>query len=58
MNEGRYILRKNGLLYEIEIIDISELCYKLKFENGATIWITKKDFDYDYDVIEKLPKIA
>lgn len=43
-----------GNVYKIEVLEVTETSYKLRYESGNCSWMTKQDFGFGYRVIEHL----
>lgn len=50
-----YLARKGyASVFKFKLIQSTKISFKLKWENGNTIWLTKTEFDFDYKIIEDL----
>ena len=42
--QHRYLIKEDGLIVEFKVIEITEKCVKIQYENHNTCWFTLIDF--------------
>ena len=49
MEKGKtYLVENNWCIFKCTCIEITEKCYKIKWENGESAWLRKTDFENIY----------
>lgn len=50
----KYKYSSSKEVFKIKILEITQTCYKLKYESNETSWTTIHDFNSTYRIIEEL----
>lgn len=53
---GVYLVKKYCSVVQIEILVVTSMAYKIRWESGNSSWQEKDDFNFEYKFIEHLNK--